>query len=320
MHGFHRTLAVGVLTAGLLASQILCAETLRVGNASPRAFSFVPLDVGLDQGIFRKHGIEVEKVGLSGSAKLHQAMVAGVLDIGLGAGTDIAFIVKGAPEISVAAMAGPPLQLGVVVPYDSPLKTADDLKGKRIGISTVGSLTQWLMLRLASEKGWGRDGITLVTVGADATIQAGLISTGQLDAVVSASALGYQLEETRKGRLLFPTSDIVTDFLIHAIFASQPLVRDNPDAVRRFLEAWFETIAFMRQDKADAVRVARTITNFSQAVEDREYDLVMPMFSADGKFPQSAMAVLQGSFVELQLLDKEPELAKYYTEEFLPGR
>jgi NitT/TauT family transport system substrate-binding protein len=296
------------------------AETLRVGNASPRAFSFVPLDVGIDQGIFRKHGLEIEKVGLSGSAKLHQAMVAGAIDIGLGAGTDIAFIVKGVPEVAVAAMAGPPLQLGVVVPYDSPLKTADDLKGKKIGISTTGSLTQWLMLRLAKEKGWGRDGVTLVTVGADATIQAGLIATGQLDAVVSASALGYQLEESKKGRLLFPTSDIVSDFLIHAIFASQTLVRDNPNAVRRFLAGWFETIAFMRRDKVDTVRVARTLTGFSQAVEDREYDLVMPMFSADGRFPPSAMAVVQRSFVELQLLDKEPDLKKYYTEAFLPGR
>jgi NitT/TauT family transport system substrate-binding protein len=295
------------------------AETLRVGNPSPQAFSFLPIDVALDQGIFKKHGIEIEKVNLSGSAKLHQAMVAGALDIALGAGTDIGFLVKGAPEIAVAAMAGPPLLLGVVVPYASPLKTADDLKGKRVGISTVGSLTQWLMLRLASQKGWGRDGMTLVTVGADSVIQAGLITSGQLDAVVSSAALGYQLEETKKGRLLFPTSDIVTDFLIHAIFASQPLVRDNPDAVRRFLKGWFETIAFMRADKAAAVRVARTITNFSEAVEEREYDGVMPMFSADGKFPPSAMAVLQGSFVELQLLDKEPDLAKYYTEEFLPG-
>ena len=34
----------------------------------------------------------------------------------------------------------------------------------------------------------------------------------------------------------------------------------------------------------------------------------------------SAMAVVQSSFVELQLLDKEPELKNYYTEEFLPGR
>jgi NitT/TauT family transport system substrate-binding protein len=308
-----------IVAALLAAASAAGAETLRVGNPSPQAFSFLPIDVALDQGIFRKHGIEIEKVNLSGSAKLHQAMVAGALDIALGAGTDIGFLVKGAPEIAVAAMAGPPLLLGVVVPYASPLKTADDLKGKRVGISTVGSLTQWLMLRLASQKGWGRDGMTLVTVGADSVIQAGLITSGQLDAVVSSAALGYQLEETKKGRLLFPTSDIVTDFLIHAIFASQPLVRDNPDAVRRFLKGWFETIAFMRADKAAAVRVARTITNFSEAVEEREYDGVMPMFSADGKFPPSAMAVLQGSFVELQLLDKEPDLAKYYTEEFLPG-
>jgi hypothetical protein len=76
----------------------------------------------------------------------------------------------------------------------------------------------------------------------------------------------------------------------------------------------------MRNDKAATVRVARTITNFSPAVEDREYDLVMPMFTDDGKFPPSAMAVLQTSFVELQLLDKEPDLTKYYTEEFLPRR
>jgi NitT/TauT family transport system substrate-binding protein len=316
MRGFHRSLCV---TALLMLSPMASAETLRVGNPAPQAFSFLPIDVALDQGIFKKHGIEIEKIGLSGSAKLHQAMVAGVLDIALGAGTDIGFLVKGAPEIAVAALAGPPLLLGVVVPYESPLKTADDLKGKKVGISTVGSLTQWLMLRLATQKGWGRDGITLVTVGAEQTIQAGLIATSRIDAVVSASALGYQLEETKRGRLLFPTSDIVTDFLIHAIFASQAMVRDNPDAIRRFLKAWFETIAFMRQDKTDAVRVARTITGFSQPVEDREYDLVMPMFSADGKFPPSAMAVVQSSFVELQLLDKEPDLTKYYTEEFLPG-
>src|SRR4051812_5712786 len=111
MRGLCRTAAGSALVAALLLSPIVRAETLRVGNPSPQAFSFLPIDVGLDQGIFKKHGIEIEKVGLSGSAKLHQAMVAGALDIALGAGTDIGFLVKGAPEIAVAAMAGPPLLL-----------------------------------------------------------------------------------------------------------------------------------------------------------------------------------------------------------------
>jgi len=49
--------------------------------------------------------------------------------------------VKGAPEIAVGAIALTPALFGVIVPADSPIHSLADLKGKRIGISTVGSLT-----------------------------------------------------------------------------------------------------------------------------------------------------------------------------------
>jgi hypothetical protein len=44
----------------------------------------------------------------------------------------------------------------------------------------------------------------------------------------------------------------------------------------------------------------------------------MPMFSDTGKFNPDALATLAKSYVELQLLPAEPEMAKLYTEEFLP--
>jgi hypothetical protein len=44
----------------------------------------------------------------------------------------------------------------------------------------------------------------------------------------------------------------------------------------------------------------------SPAIETKEYDLVTPMFSADGKFPASGLEVLARSFVELGQLDSEP--------------
>ena len=44
----------------------------------------------------------------------------------------------------------------------------------------------------------------------------------------------------------------------------------------------------------------------------------MPMFSADGKFSPSAVRTIQQSFVELKILDSEPDLTKYYTEKYLP--
>ncbi len=217
-------------------------------------------------------------------------------------------------------MAGPPLNMGFVVPDDSPAKTSVDPRGKKIGISTAASLTDWFARRLAQLKGWGPNDLVEVTVGSDTAAQTALIMTHQLDAVVSTTALGLQLEETQRGRLLFPASDIVGDFLTHAIFATNRIVRDDPNAVRAFLKGWFETIAYMRQHRTETIAYARTATDRSAAVEAKEYDLVTPIFSADGKFQASGLKVLSKSFVDLGQLDSEPDLAKYYTEEFLPQR
>jgi NitT/TauT family transport system substrate-binding protein len=303
-----------------LAAQTMPAvDKIRVGNPSVQSFSFLPLRIGVAHGFFAKYGIDIEEVTLNGSAKLHQAMTAGSLDIGLGSGPDLIFLVKGVPEIAVASMAGPPLLLGVVVPYDSPAHTADDLKGKRIGISTVNSLTQWLMRELARQKGWDADALTYVTVGAELPNQVAALVTGQIDAVVSSSALGLQLAEGKRGRLLFAASDIVKDFMIHAIYACAPMVQQRPDAIRRFLQGWFDTIGFMRANRDATVQASRERTNFSIAVEEQQYDLVMPMFSGTGRFEPRALAAIQRSFVDLHLIDREPDLTKYCTERFLPA-
>ncbi len=222
-----RALAAAAALAVLAALPAVAAETLVVGKAAPNAFSFVPLDIGVAKGFFARQGIEIQSLGFSGSAKIHQAMAAGNLDIGLAAGSDLVFPLKGAPEIAVADMAGPPLLMSFIVPWNSPAKSADDLKGKRIGISTVNSLTQWLALELARQKGWGPDGLTFVTVGAEPAPQVAALVTGQIDALVSATALGLRLETEQRGRDLFPASDVAKVFMIHAIYASNKIVEQQ---------------------------------------------------------------------------------------------
>jgi ABC-type nitrate/sulfonate/bicarbonate transport system substrate-binding protein len=302
----------------LFAAQPASAETLKVGVSATEAFSFMTVDFADRLGIYKKNGVEVEKVTLLGSAKLHQAMIAGAIDIAVGSGSDFTYLVKGAPEIAVAAMAGPPLLMGFIVPYDSPAKTGDDLRGKKIGVSTMGSLTDWLAHRLAHQKGWKPEDLIEVTVGADKSAETAFIVTHQIDAMVTASASGLQLEETKRGRLLFPASDLVGDFLTHAIYASDKIVHDDPAAIRAFLKSWFETIAYQHTHRSETIAFAQEATRRSEAVETREYDLVMPMYSADRKFHASGLKVLSQSFADLKLLDSEPDLTKYYTEEFLP--
>jgi NitT/TauT family transport system substrate-binding protein len=312
--------ALGVLTAASLAvSDASAADKLRVGNPSAQAFPFIPFEIALRQGFFTANGIEAERVDLSGGAKLHQAMAADALDIALAAGPDLAFVAKGAPEIGVAAMAGPPLFLGIIVGYDSTINTADDLKGKKIGVPN-GALLQWLTKRLMQNKGWGPDDLTQISVGGDWPSEIAPLVTHQIDAVESAAALGFQLETTKQGRLLMTTADIVHDFLQHVIFASSKVVAENPDAVRRFLKAWFETVAFMKANKAATVEIAMSVTKFSPEVESKEYDLVMPMMFTDGHFPAASLKTIQDSIVEMGLVDSKPDMAKLYTEAYLPAR
>ena len=153
------------VSSAMLASSAYAAEKLRVGKAVPEAFSFVPLDIGIKKGFFARNGLDIESIAFAGDARMQQAMASDSLDIALGSGPAMAFIVKGSPIKGVAAMAGPPLLLAIVVRPDGP-KTVADLRGKKISVSTAGSLTYWLVSETSRRQGWGPKGIEIAPMGA----------------------------------------------------------------------------------------------------------------------------------------------------------
>src|SRR6185437_12729196 len=81
--------------------------TLRVGKAIALPFDFVPLDVGMQKGFFKKHGLDIDATNFAGSAKLQQGLAADAIDIGLGSGPELVFVAKGNSDLGIAAFAGP---------------------------------------------------------------------------------------------------------------------------------------------------------------------------------------------------------------------
>lgn len=304
-------------SAAMLASAACAAEKLRVGKAVPEAFSFVPLDIGMRKGFFAKNGLDIESIAFAGDARMQQAMASDSLDIALGSGPAMAFIVKGSPIKGVAAMAGPPLLLAIVVRPEG-AKSAADLKGKKISVSTAGSLTYWLVSETSRRQGWGPKGIDIAPMGAMPG-QIAALKRGDIDGVIMDIGNAFELEKRGEGRILVRFTDI-KDFHIHVIFATDKLIAERPEALRAFLRGWFETIAFMRQNKAETVAMAKEVTNKDEDITSRVYDELMPMFSDDGRFNPSALATLAKSYVELQLLPTEPDPAKLHTEAFLPKK
>jgi NitT/TauT family transport system substrate-binding protein len=308
---------VSLISALLVLPVPAGADTLRIGKAGRTAFSFVPTDVGVQTGIFKNNGLDLDVASFGGDAKVQQAMAADSIDIGLGSGPGLAFIVKGSPVKGVAAMAGPPLIFALVVRNDGSVNSVDDLKGRTIGISTVGSITSWIADEVARQNGWGHDGITQAPIGDDGA-RVAAVKAKSLDAAIVNLAVALKYADHGDGRIILRFGDLVKHFHAHVIFATDKVIAERPDQVRRFLKGWFETIAFMRSHKEETVKIAMPVMDTDARLTSEIYDELMPMFTDNGYFDPEALAVLRRSFVETNMLPQEPDMSKLVTEALLP--
>lgn len=315
-------LTVGALLVAALvglsaSSPARAADIVRAGKAIGFLWAFLPLDIGKAEGIYAKHGIDLRISDLGNGPKLQQALASNSIDFGLAAGTDMAFPVKGSPVRAVAAFAGAPITVVVMVPENSPIKSVAGLKGKLIGIPGAPSVAQWLVWQMAVAQGWGKNGVRIVAEG---SVQANIASllTHQVAAIAGPLAVGWKLGDRHKARIVVDLARYAPHFIAHVIFAREALIEHNPGLVDRFLKAFFQSIAFMKTHKAATSKIAMRILHESRALADRTYDREISWLSSDGRFNPRAVAVIKKSFVQLGMLSKEPKDDQMLTRRFVP--
>ncbi|HWE75425.1 MAG TPA: ABC transporter substrate-binding protein [Stellaceae bacterium] len=309
---------VAILCIFLFGASLAHADDkLRVGKAVAGPFDFVPLDIGMDKGFFKAHGVDVEEVDFDGSAKLQQGLGANAVDVGLGSGPELAFVAKGNTDLAIAVFAGPPNSQVLVVSKNSGVHSVADLKGKKVGLSTVGSLTDWLLRQLSTQQGWGADGIQGVALGSESGRTASL-RAGSTDGMVIDVATATKFAKESGGTIVVHFGTVAPDFIIHAIFATNAAIANQPDVLKRFLAGWFETINWMRGHRDETVALAAKAMHQDTDIVAANYDQTMNDFSTTGRFDAKALAVLGQSFVDMKTLPSAPDMAKLYTEKLLP--
>lgn len=313
----HTSRVVGAAMVGWLACHpAMAADKLRVGTPEGSAFVFALLDAGTGAGIFAQHGIEVARVNFAGGGKLDQGMISGAIDMSLSGNAELAFIAKGVPQIAVAAMAGAPVDMSIIVRNDNDISKPEDLKGKIIGITSETSLTSFLALAFSQREGWGNDGVKRASIGAMSSAVPALL-VKNVDAVVAPIESGLILQSEGKARTLLTFGDMNV-FITHVICASDALARDHPDQVKRFLAAWFDTVKWAEAHKEDAIRLVGPATGLTPKLAAKVYDNDMPAMSLTGRFDPRAVEATNQSFLTLGLLTEIPKDKQLYTEAFLP--
>jgi ABC-type nitrate/sulfonate/bicarbonate transport system substrate-binding protein len=313
-------LAAGVVClGGVPAASAQELKKVRVGKAVGSSFPFAGLELGVKQGIWKSVGLNVEISAFRGDGQLQQALAAGSIDFGFGSGPGMGYAAKGVPAHAVAAVANRPANMALVVAKGSRVTSIGGLKGKRIGVSTAGSLTDWLARNIAVSNRWKPSDIEIVPMGEMRTRLAAMRS-GELTGAVTSVQEAYQIQDNGQGTVLATFGEVVPHFHTHVIFARDAVIQKDPDLVRRFLKGWFTVAAFMRDHRAETVKSVAATMKLSEKVVDETYGTETGMLSFDGQFDPQALETIRASLKDLGILEVMPAISALYVGSFVPVR
>jgi ABC-type nitrate/sulfonate/bicarbonate transport system substrate-binding protein len=214
---------------------------LVIGYASttPR---LMPLWVARDQGFFAKYGIESEPVLLRSGATLVTGMASGDIQIGRTAGAAVLSAVAAGHDIKMLATFSSRNSYDVVARPN--IKKAEDLRGKRLAINSVGGGTRigamlWLEYFGIDPQ---RDQILLQSVG-DQGVQSQALESGIVDVVFVDSVYSKLLKQ--KGmNILAEYSELKQPLVSQSTIVPHAFLRQYPDIAEGYLKSEIEGIAF----------------------------------------------------------------------------
>src|SRR5262245_21200217 len=251
----HFSLIVAVvIVAFLLPERIRAQERplkkVNWGMTALSAAMWIPW-LAKEAKIYEKNGLDVDIVLLRGSGQSSQALLGGSLFAAPVALPQVMLADRnGADLVSVAhtiAMASSKL---LVKPE---IKRPEDLRGKKIATSSIGSLGDFLFRYALRKYGVNPDReITWLSIGTNAERLQALL-TGAIDgadvaypADVQAERKGYRVLIDARKEITFPTTSVVT---------RRKTIREDRETVMRFVRSHVEGIAFHKQNKDFALKV-----------------------------------------------------------------
>jgi len=232
------------IAAALIAvagARVLAQTKITIGVAamSPRT---IPLLIAQEQGLFAKRGVEARIVLIKGAPTLVASLISGDIEVGYTGGTAVLGAASQGLYLRILSSISSKLTHSLIASPN--LKTAEQLRGKRFGIQSIGGST-WMHTILALEHvglDVKRDHINLLVIG-DSVLISQSLEAGRIDAAVLDGALVRRLQS--KGfTVVADTTPANIPMLNQAIVVTQEFLQKRADAAEKILMALVESLAF----------------------------------------------------------------------------
>ena len=303
-------LALWWISAPPAAAQL---TTLHVGFNG--FYGAAPLYVAQDAGIFRKHGLRLELIFIAGGSLSTQALIGKSLDL----------LQTGGPPFLNAYLRGARLKIigsvTNILPYvlitSSRVASAEQLRGKKIGISRFGSNTDFVVRLALGILGLTPADVTVLQVGGSQSRLVAL-KAGTIDATVlspeeamAAQKLGLNplLDFVAKG-VEFPHVNIV---------AREEYLQEQAPLVKRFMAAYLEAIRFFKTHKEEAVRKMMVLSRLNdREIAEKAFDVYTRSLPDDGRPTIKGLETVLADFAREDPKAKGLTVAQIVDLSFLP--
>jgi len=241
-----------------------------------------------DSGAFDKYGIQADLIFISSGPVVVQALIGGDLQGGSGAtNAVINAILNGAPIIGVAATANRPYHRLFVQPE---INRLEDLKGKTLGVTRFGSITDNLT-RILLRKSGLEGAVNVRQMGGTIEVSAAF----QNRVIAGAVTSDLRVSPPSQAKILTRLIDLGIPYSMNMIAVSRDYLRRNPETVERMVRAYADGVAFMNRQKEQAVKIIAKYSRLTdpKMIEDHYNDSVTYLDRVPKAEPEAVQTILE---------------------------
>jgi NitT/TauT family transport system substrate-binding protein len=271
--------AVLIACAAIMVAKDAAAQgKLLYAYISDSPSSSVPAWIAKDAGIFKKYGVDVDLVFIDGSTRGIQSLLAGDLTFteavgtsainGRIAGGDIA-IVNGVVNTLPYYVIGKPA-----------IKSREDLKGRTAAVHIPGTAADFALRLALKQIGIPYNQIKAITVGGGPARVSSVIA-GQTDFTIVSDAEKIQGE--RSGlKVVIDMAALKVPFLYTCTVTRRHVIREQPNAVQRLVEAMAASVHFFKMNKEESIKIMSKYTRGpSRTILEGAYAAYSQLFVED---------------------------------------
>jgi NitT/TauT family transport system substrate-binding protein len=292
-------IALALLLTPAAGAQTAAPDKVRLAVGGKSAVFYLPLSVTERLGYFKEAGLDVEIADVASGGRTLQAIIGGSADIAVGTFDHaIQMQAKHQPVVAVLQFGRYPglvlaMRAGKADRYRSP----KDLKGMKIGVTSPGSSTNFMVSYLMVRNGLKADDASYVGTGTTATAVAAA-RRAEIDAIVSSDPMITLMLHDKLVKVVADTRTAEGTQAVYGgpypggvVYATPAMIEKNPKVIQKVANAFVHGLRWIAShsaaDIAKLMPEEYALGNLPIYIE--ALTLSKPMYSADGMFVPGAV-------------------------------